>query len=102
MIRAVAQITGSSAFIGCVGQARERKVLTACLRGISKVCLCQIPFQQESAEIGKCVDVIVEADIAAGELDAAVNVVILLTGTQCTGGFCRAVFRLGLNRNHKK
>ena len=69
-------------------------MLTACLRGISQVCLCQIPFQQESAEIGKCVDVIVEADIAAGKLDAAVNVVILLTGNQCTGGFCRAVFAL--------
>lgn len=102
MIRAVAQITGSSAFIGCVGQARERKKLTACLRGFSQVCLCQIPFQQESAEIGKCVDVITEADITAGELDAAVDVVILLTGTQCTGGFCRAVFRLDLNRSHKK
>lgn len=76
-------------------------MLTACLRGFSQVCLCQIPFQQESAEIGKCVDVIAEADITAGELDAAVDVVILLTGTQCTGGFCRAVFRLDLNRSHK-
>lgn len=77
-------------------------MLTACLRGISQVCLCQIPFQQESAEIGKCVDVIVEADIAAGELDAAVDVVILLTGNQCTNGFCSAAFRLDLNRSHKK
>lgn len=102
VIRAVAQITGPSAFVGCVGQARERKMLTACLRGISQVCLCQIPFQQESAEIGKCVDVIAEADIAAGELDAAVDVVILLTGNQCTNGFCSAVFRLDLNRSHKK
>ena len=102
MIRAVAQITGPSAFVGCVGQAWERKMLTACLRGISQVCLCQIPFQQESAEIGECVDVVAEADIAAGELDAAVDVVILLTGNQCTKGFCRAVFRLDLNRSHKK
>lgn len=77
-------------------------MLTACLRGISQVCLCQIPFQQESAEIGKCVDVIAEADIAADELDAAVDVVILLTGNQCTNGFCSAVFRLDLNRSHKK
>lgn len=76
-------------------------MLTACLRGISQVCLCQIPFQQESAEIGKCVDVIVEADIAAGELDAAVNVGILLTGNQCTKGFCRAVFRLDLYGNQR-
>lgn len=32
VIRGVVQITGPSAFVGCAGQARERKVLTACRR----------------------------------------------------------------------
>ena len=74
-------------------------MLTACLRGFSQVCLCQIPFQQESAEIGKCVDVIAEADITAGELDAAVDVFVFFTGNQRADGFCRAIFCLDLYGN---
>ena len=77
----------------------EDEVLTSRLSRGSQLCLCQIPFQQEGAEIGECVDVVAEADIAAGELDAAVDVFVFFTGNQRADGFCRAIFCLDLYGN---
>ena len=59
----------------------------------------QIAFQQKSTEVGESIDIITISDVSAGELDAAMDIRILLTADQGPHGLGSPVFGLHLNRD---
>ena len=59
----------------------------------------QIAFQQESTKVGESIDIITISDVSAGELNATVNIRILLTADQGPHGLGSPVLSLRFNRD---